>query len=288
MAPEKIDKLSIPLLLEFASNLPASPRIYARLSRVVEDEDTALDFVASLVKMDPGLAAQILRVTNSAYFGATLKVNDLETAISRIGFHEVHKVLSMVVTRECFYQALPLYGITATDFCDRSIAVAVASEVAAKRVGLEADGPYIAGLLHDIGKLAISLYVDRMGLEVRLQPPPPEGSWADVEREAFGVTGWRAGYEILRHWQFEPAIWMPIKNQAAPKAAPSFVRGTAVLTLAIWMADQLEARDPLSDLPADVRWALPTLSLPERDAPSLLDAARFEIEDRRNLFSMLI
>ncbi len=288
MSSDKIDKISIPLLLEVAASLPASPRIYARLSKLVDDEDTALDYIASLVKMDPGLAAQILRVTNSAYYGATVKINDIETAISRIGFTEVQKVMSMVVSHECFYQALPAYGLTASDFSNESIDVAVASEIVAKRIGIDPNAPYLAGLLHGIGKLAINLYLEKMHQQVDLSKIETELPLNELEREVFGITSWRAGYELLRHWQFEPEIWNPIRNQNTPPTAPSYVRATAILSASIWISHQLNGYDADAKMPTPAKWALKNLNIDALDIPSLIDDTRFEVNDRQNLFSMLI
>ena len=75
MSSEEI-QISVPLLLEFSSNLSASPRIFARLSKLIENEDTGLDYVASIVKMDPSLVAHILRVTNSTYYRSAIKLNE--------------------------------------------------------------------------------------------------------------------------------------------------------------------------------------------------------------------
>lgn len=288
MSPDQIEKISLPLLLEFAASLPASPRIFARLSKLVDNEDTALDYIASLVKMDPGLAAQILRVTNSAYYGASVKINDVETAIARIGFREVHKVLSMVVSHECFYQALPVYGISATEFSDQSISVAVCSEIVAKRVGIDYNAPYIAGLLHTIGKLAINLYMEKMNTVFDITEAAGDKPLQEAELEYFGITSWRAGYELLRHWQFEADVWQPIKNQAALTASPAYIQSSAVLALAIWMPRQIEEYDFEAPLPSHVKWSFDKLGISPLDAPSLIDEARFEINDRHNLFSMLI
>ena len=284
-----IDKIDIPLLLEYSANLPASPRIFARLSKLVTNEDTALDYVAGIVKMDPGLAAQILRVTNSAYYGGAVKVNDLETAISRIGFREVHKVISMVVSHDCFYQALPTYGLTATDFSDQCINVAVASETLSKRIGVDYNAPYISGLLSSIGKLAINLYLEKLGQSVDLLALTEETPLAEVEKEVFGITNWRAGYELLRHWQFESEVWQPIKNQYAPTVAPSYLRNTAILTLARWIAHAVtEGFDPDEEMSKDTIWAFHKLNIDTFDAARLIDEARFEANDRQNLFSMLL
>ena len=51
--PSQDSQVEILVLLEFSSQLPASPKIFARLSELIEDEDTGLDYIASLIKMDP-------------------------------------------------------------------------------------------------------------------------------------------------------------------------------------------------------------------------------------------
>lgn len=288
MSSPKIEKISLDLLLEFASSLPASPRVFSRLSKLIENEDTALDYISSLVKMDPGLAAQVLRVTNSAYYGASVKIVDLETAISRIGYREVQKILSMVVTHDCFYQALPAYDLSATEFSDECINVAVTSEVLAKRVGLDINAPYIAGLLHRIGKLAINLYLEKVDQLADLAALAVHRTIEQVEMDLLGMTHLRVGWELLHHWQFEQNIWQPIKNQHAPMQMSSYVKETAILRLAIWISQQIGGFDPDAELPAEVSWALDTLSIDALDIVRQIDEARFEIYDRKNLLSLLL
>ena len=289
MSLDQLDKINLELLLEHASQLPSAPRIFARLSKLVEDEDTSLEYISSLVKMDPGLSAQILRVTNSAYYGASIKVSDLDTAISRIGFSEVQKVLSMVITHDCFDQAVPAYGITAAAFADECVEVAVTSETLAKRVGLDPNVPYIAGLLHRIGKLAINLYLEKLNTMVDLSKHAIDRSIEDVEKEALGMTHWRVGAELLRHWQFENRIWHPIKNQLSPHNSASFEKETALLTLAIWITQVInEGHDPDSPLPIRTSWALKRLGIDPLDIATLSDDARFEISDRKNMLSLLL
>ena len=287
MSSEEI-QISVPLLLEFSSNLSASPRIFARLSKLIENEDTGLDYVASIVKMDPSLAAHILRGTNSAYYGSAIKLNDIESAIARIGFNEVHKVLSVVIAHDSFYQALPVYGVTATEYADDCIATAVASEVISMKVGMDINAPYITGLLHGIGKLAINLYIEKLGKSSRLIDTKNREIIYREERNTFGITSLKAGSELLKHWQFESEIWLPIRRQNDPMRATNYIRQTAILTLALWGTDNLGAYDSEATLPKNITWALKELNIDRSDVPSLMDEIRFEFNDRQNLFSMLI
>ncbi len=285
---QPFEKINLPLLLEYAASLPASPRIYARLAKLVANNDTSLDYISSLVKMDPGLAAQLLRVTNSAFYGASFKINDLETAISRIGFVEVQKVLNAIVENDAFYQALPAYGLTATEFADSCIDVAVAAEGLAKRVGLDPNAPYIAGLLLRIGKLAINVYLEKRNAMGDLAELARGRPIEHAELEALGVTHTRVSADLLSHWQFEPKIWQPIKAQANPQLAATHVKETAILHLAAWIAESIGGYDFEAALPPKTKWALGALGIDALDVALLIDEARFEINDRKNMLSMLL
>ena len=285
--PSQDNKVEIPELLEFSSQLPASPKIFARLSKLIKDENTGLDYIASLIKMDTSLASHILRVSNSAYYGCPVKLNDIESAIARIGFNEVHKVLSVVIAHDSFYQPLPAYRVTATEYADECIAVAVASEVVAQRAGADLNAPYVTGLLHAIGKLAINLYLEKLGKATHLIKTRERVALLEAEAENFGLTHLQAGFELLKHWQFKPEIWQPIRQQSNPRRAAHFIRPTAILTAAIWLSDNFKKFDPDAALPSEYVWALKELNLDTLETASLIDSTRFEFNDRQNLFSML-
>ncbi len=282
------EKINLELLMEYASSLPTSPRIYARLNQLLGNEDASLDYISSLVKMDPGLSAQVLRVTNSAAYAGTIKVNEIGTAISRIGFNELRSILKMVVEKEAFYQALPVYGETATEFADKSLEVGIISEVIANRCGFDPNAPYITGLLHQIGKLAINLYLERLDNVFDITEHCGDRPLIAVEQELLGMSHYRVGAELLSHWQFEMSAWQTIKNQNSPVHAQSQLRATAILSLAIWVADQLRGYDPDASTPEHIKGACKELGFDALDLTSLLDDSRFEINDRKNQLAMLL
>ncbi|MBD5778241.1 HDOD domain-containing protein [Pelagicoccus sp. NFK12] len=288
MSSKPNEKINLELLIEHAASLPTSPRIYTRLNQLLNNEDASLDYISSLVKMDPGLAAQVLRVTNSAAYAGTIKVNEIGTAISRIGFNELRSILKMVVEKEAFYQALPVYGETATAFADRSLEVAIISEVIANRAGFETNAPYITGLLHQVGKLAINLYLERIEKAFDITEHLEERPLIEVEQELLGLSHYRVGAEVLNNWKFETTIWQPIKNQNSPLHAHSHLRETSILSLAIWFADQLGGYDPDATTPEHIKRACKELGLDALDLTSLLDDSRFEINDRKNQLAMLL
>lgn len=288
MPSEEIDRISLELLFEYASHLPTSPRIFARLSQLVSKDDTSLDYISSLVRMDPALSAHVLRVTNSAFYGASVKIYEISTAISRIGFTELKGILDSLVENDSFFQALPAYGQTATEFSDNALDVAITSETVAKRVGFDTTVPYLTGLLHKIGQLAINVYLERLEKVVDLTEKAGDMPLIEFERQTLGMSHYRIGSELLSRWQFDSAIWQPIRNQNSPLHAQSQPNTTAILTLSIWIVDLLNNYDPDAVYPDTVKDALRTLKIDALDVASLLDESRFEINDRKNMLAMLL
>lgn len=285
---QEIEKINLELLFEYASTLPVSPRIFARLDQLVGNDDTSLDYISSLVRMDPGLAAQVLRVTNSAFYGGPVKINEISTAISRIGFNELRNILKKIVEHESFFQALPAYGLTATEYTDHSIDIAIISEVVSKRVGFDSTAPYNTGLLHEIGQLAINIYLERLDKMVDLTEAAGDEPLIEFEKRVLGMSHYRVGAELLNHWQFEASTWQPIRNLGHPGHAPAQPNATAILTLSIWLSEQFGEYDPDGTFPDHIKSALRTLGIDALDVASLLDESRFEINDRRNMLAMLL
>lgn len=288
MPSEEIEKISLDLLFEYATQLPTSPKIFARLSQLVSKEDTSLDYISSLVRMDPALAAHVLRVTNSAFYGASVKIYEISTAISRIGFTELKGILNSIVENDSFFQAVPAYGLTATEFSDNALDVAIASETVAKRVGFDPTVPYLTGLLHKIGQLTINVYMERLEKVVDLTEKAGKTPLIEFERQTLGMSHYRVGSELLSRWKFEATIWQPIRNQNSPLHAQSQPNTSAILTLAIWIVEQIANYDPEATYPDAIKAALRTLKIDALDVASLLDESRFEINDRKNMLAMLL
>jgi putative nucleotidyltransferase with HDIG domain len=138
--------------------LPSFPDIALRVRRVLESPDVSIDQVARVVNSEPVLAARLLRTANSALMqrgGA--QVNDLRTAILRLGYNMVRNA-AMSLAMQQIFQARSLSGLKTElhALWRHSIRVAAISYVIATRLTkLNADEAFLAGLLHDIGKFYI-------------------------------------------------------------------------------------------------------------------------------------
>ena len=109
-----------------------------------------------LIRVDPGLTADVLRVCNSATYGLTYRAENIQQAILRIGFREVHRIMMSVIMSPALKNPQNTYAAPQTDLWNHSLAAAVASQSIAQTAGLDTDLAFTAALLHDIGKVVLS------------------------------------------------------------------------------------------------------------------------------------
>ncbi len=143
--------------------LPPLPAMGMRLLEMFQDEDrlNAKD-VAELVQQDPAMATALLRIANSAMFGGLQKISDLSQAIARLGMKRVGSMLTTMMHKGQFE------GDKETDrelleiLWGHSIATAIAARRLSEVTGGDPEESYLAGLLHDTGKLLVLRAVDHL------------------------------------------------------------------------------------------------------------------------------
>jgi putative nucleotidyltransferase with HDIG domain len=142
--------------------LPILPDIYIRLIEEIKSENANLNSVSSILEVDASLSADILKAINSAAYGLRTAVIALTQAISLLGFGEVSNIVLAVKVLEQFPSRKADKVLELKSFWEHSLASACAARVVARySVGISKenkDDSFIAGLLHDMGKLVEMKY----------------------------------------------------------------------------------------------------------------------------------
>jgi len=136
--------------------LPSLPEIAMRVRRTVEDEDSTAAQIAKLVGVDAALSARLLRVANSSMYRGDRPIENLQTAVARLGGKVIRSLVSSLVVQQ-LYQSPPLaVRQRMKELWSHSIEVAAMSHLLAARfTSLDPEQAMLAGLLHDIGGLPI-------------------------------------------------------------------------------------------------------------------------------------
>ena len=144
-------------LLRTLRTTPPLPPVAFRVLEIVKDSDYSIDALIAIVRTDPSLTARVLRLTNSSLFGIPNEITSVADAVSYVGTRNLVKLVLVCCAAHHFRQAEnSVYG-NSDDIWRHSFAVATACHWLASRCGYEeADAAFTAGILHNIGKVALS------------------------------------------------------------------------------------------------------------------------------------
>jgi HD-like signal output (HDOD) protein len=213
---ELLDSATLKQYVGRVDSLPAAPRMYFQLARLLRDPDVGLGRIAEELSQDPALVARVLRLCNSAYFSAGREITDIRSAVARLGLQTVHRV---VLASEAFGNAAGLSAAEREAMQDR--ALRTSRLVGRLLAGPSAELAATAGLLAEVG---------------RLLPPPADGTAAPEYPEA--------GAYLLGLW----GLPMPIVEAVAFHRRPRRGRASGFwVTGALHVAAALVAGEGLDD-----------------------------------------
>ena len=148
-------------LLRFTADIPPFPKAVQRVMTMLRDHGIQLTKVAEVVALDQGLSGKVLRMANSAYFGLPRRVYNVTEALVLLGFANVRSVLVSASVGNILCRELAAYGLKAGFLWEHSVGAAYASQMLARKIDARAYSmAFSAGLLHDVGKVAIDYALD--------------------------------------------------------------------------------------------------------------------------------
>lgn len=234
--------ISLEQIVEGIVNLPPTPRILPKLQKLLRDPDSSIHDIISLVKVDAPMTAQIVRLSNSAYYNTGERVQSLEEAVNRLGFREVYRVTSVAAAHQVMGEALPLYNMGKGELLEGCVSTAVLMvEIGSRARRMDLDAAYTTGLLHSIGKVIINQYFLKHGLELYGNT---SGETIDMmwERKLLGFDHAAAGAAILEKWKFPEEILVPVRCQLEPLTAPAHKAWTCQLYIARMISPLLRTK----------------------------------------------
>ncbi len=180
-------------------SLPPLPRIVGRVLEVTKSPQTSAEDLARVLSEDQAMAAKILRVANSPFYGARGRVTQLTRAVVMLGSVAVRNQVIGICARSAVAPTAQASEDHET-LWRHAIAVASASELIGRRIGFRPPvDAFIAGLLHDIGQLAMVVFQPKAFGEV-LRDRSGKVNLLELERERLGLDHTEAGYRILTRW----------------------------------------------------------------------------------------
>lgn len=202
-------------------DLPTLPELLWELQGAIQNPLYGSHEIALIIEKDPSLAVNVLRLANSAYFGARETFLSIRDAVTRVGLKEIERLARTVLVIDTFKNV----G-TSMDhilFWKHSLQVATIAEFLAEgnpeQSTLLPEEAYTAGLLHDVGKLLLDQYFPEEFEKVRAYSKLHSGSDAEAERYVLGIDHGEVGAGLMELWSLEPNIIEAVHWHHTPDSA---------------------------------------------------------------------
>jgi putative nucleotidyltransferase with HDIG domain len=207
-------------ILKSTIQLPPFPAVIQKVLQLIDDPNSSARGVVDVIQYDQAITANVLKVCNSAFFGARRPIHTLREALVRIGFNELMEIILSRSSLQFISKACPGYGLEKGDLWRHSVSCALLSQILAKRIH-EEPSPilFTAGLLHDIGKVLLSDYVQDNFEAIKRNVLEEGHSFSEAEKLVLGINHAELGGIICERWQFPKIIVSVIRYHHAPSSA---------------------------------------------------------------------
>lgn len=224
------------VVLSRLDTLPTLAPVAVRLLQATSDDETGLREVSALIERDQSLTAHVLKAANAASRGGGGKISSVQRAVAMIGFGAVRSLVLTVRVFDCFRAApeeVRMGGFDRNELWKHSLAVACAARRIARlamRTPIAPDDAYVAGLLHDIGKVALVAVFPKAYERIARQSDHARGEIADFERDVLGVDHTVVGRRLAERWKLPKAlqdvVWL---HHLSAEALPASVSAPGLI-----------------------------------------------------------
>lgn len=267
-------------------DLVSLPEAYLKIRSLVDDPQSTTEDFARAVQLDPGLAARLLRIANSAFFGVARRVETISLAVNLMGIARLHDLV-LTTTVIGTFDRLATSGVDLGRFWSHSLHTGIIARMLAGSAGVfDSERLFVGGLLHDIGYLVMHVAAPEPCHAALERSRTTGEALASCERDLLGCDRAEVGAELMRVWQFPPGLIAMCAYQAAPWHGGEHARECALVHAARAMAATLDAdpaaREPLTG--CDPR----ALELARLDGVALREIAAESLQHLADAVEMLL
>jgi len=188
--------------LDRLDDLPTLPAIALEVNRLLEDYNTSVSKLSETIDKDQSIVSKILKLVNSAFFGLSSKVGNIPHAVTLLGFNTIRNAVVSVSVINSFPGDKVPEGLDIKEFWTHSVGVAVTSRSMAEKTRLfTPEDCFIAGLLHDVGKIVLAQYFPDIFKRIWARIRQGNISFYEAEREEMPVDHAMIGGYLTRKWQ---------------------------------------------------------------------------------------
>lgn len=228
-------------LVQSRIDLVSLPDVALKLNSLCDDTNSTAQDIADVISMDAALTARLLQIVNSSFYSFPQHIETITMAITIVGTAQLRDLAMATLVIEKFNK-IPNSLVSPEMFWSHNIACATAARTIVMELGIQqSERVFVAGLLHDIGKLLMYLSHPELSHEILdLVKSNPDLDIIELEEVAFGFSHAELGSALLTEWGLPEALIEPVRYHHQPDQAKRFATEASVLHLANVVANQIE------------------------------------------------
>jgi len=272
-----LEEVDFVKLVQAETSLTSFPDIYFKIIEAINSPQSSAEYLAEIVSKDPSLAAKLLKLANSSFYGTSQPVETVSRAITIIGTKEL-AMLALGISAINVFKDIPPELIDMRAFWLHSLGVGILAKLLAQRSSLSPEKYFVAGLLHDIGRLIIFKHLPRLSTKILLFSYSNLLPLVEAEKEILGFDHALVGNGLIQSWKLPPSLGKAIKLHHFPGQFTTIE--DAIIHLADFLAIGIHLTEKGSlVLPILNKSIHQVIQLSPAELTSLINRALLEIED---------
>lgn len=220
-------------LVEKVQGLPTLPSMLNNISQMILNPRTSAKEVGQIISSDPALTSKVLRVVNSSFYGFPNRITTVTHAIVILGFNTIKSIVLSSTILDVFRRGAKPGEFDRTEFWKHSIGCGAAAKVLGRRINYPLlEELFIAGLLHDVGKIVLDQYLPDKFNEVTALVRERDILIAEAESQVLGVTHADVGAWLFEKWNLSKGLIDTVRCHHNPALAGEAQRFAEIVHVA--------------------------------------------------------
>lgn len=256
-------------IIQSIEDLPPMPQVVVKIQQLVLDPNSDTTQLAEIIESDQAIAARVLKMANSAFYGMSGKISSIHQASILLGYQVLGEIITMAGTADILSKSLPGYGYDSQELWNHSLSVAFAAKMIAEIKNKDLiHEAHTAGLIHDVGKIILDRHILENMAQISTYMVQEEKSFLEAERHIFGFDHAEIASEVCRTWKIPEKICLAIGCHHQPS-----ISNGDELSYVLHMADYISTMGGIVYDDDEV------LSEPETGATDFIELRQEEISD---------
>lgn len=233
-----MDKTEFLARLENVENLPTLSAVVQQIQALVASPRSNMSQIATVIARDQAIAARVVRLINSAFYGLGGRVTSIQQAIVFLGINTVKNLVMGVSVIKAFSRQENASLFDREKFWLHTFACALGTRTLGRELKVsEPEEFFLAGLLHDIGILVLDQFFHDEFIEILKRSACNGTGYIEAEKNVLGLTHGEVGEFVARKWKLPETLIHPIRFHHEPLMAGDCRTGNCAILPAVHIAD---------------------------------------------------